>query len=71
MLQIIDLENQELFIPVSSKEFTTVSGGQVSSAQVASYAFSAAALTAGIFAGLLAFAVSALTSEVENSNTRK
>ncbi|MCG6135024.1 MAG: hypothetical protein MET45_10225 [Nostoc sp. LLA-1] len=66
MLQIIDLENNELFTQVSPKESTTVSGGQISNGQVASYAFGAAALTAGLFAGLLAFAVSSLGSEFRN-----
>lgn len=66
MLQIIDLEHQELFTQVSFPESAIVIGGQVSNSQVVSYAFGAAALTAGIFAGLLAFAVSSLAAEFHN-----
>jgi hypothetical protein len=67
MLQIIDLEDKEMFSNISNKESTAVNGGQTAS--VASYAFGAAALTAGLFAGLLAFAVSSLASEFQNPIT--
>ncbi|WP_445633461.1 Bacteriocin [Nostoc sp. DSM 114161] len=59
MLQILDLENNELFSKISSEESASVSG-----CEVAPYAFGAAALTAGLFAGLLAFGVSSLMSEM-------
>ncbi|MFN6562939.1 MAG: hypothetical protein RMY28_024540 [Nostoc sp. ChiSLP01] len=61
MLQIINLEKNELFSEISSEESATVSG-----CEVAPYAFGAAALTAGLFAGLLAFGVSSLMSEMGN-----
>ncbi|BAY73817.1 hypothetical protein NIES25_02250 [Nostoc linckia NIES-25] len=61
MLQILDLENNELFTKISSEESATVSG-----CEVAPYVFGAAALTAGLFAGLLAFGISSLISEMGN-----
>ncbi len=61
MLQIIDIENNELFNEISNEESVSVSG-----CEVAPYAFAAAALTAGLFAGLIAFGVSSLMSEMAN-----
>ncbi|MBD2593888.1 hypothetical protein H6G74_06030 [Nostoc spongiaeforme FACHB-130] len=60
LLQIIDLENNELFSEISNEESASVSGGLT-----ASYAF-AAALTAGIFAVLIALGVNSLGSEFHN-----
>ncbi|ALF55988.1 hypothetical protein ACX27_29125 [Nostoc piscinale CENA21] len=61
LLQITDLENHELFNEISHEESASVSGGLT-----ASYAFGAAALTAGIFAVLIALGVNSLGSEFRN-----
>ncbi|BBD59689.1 hypothetical protein NIES2109_24800 [Nostoc sp. HK-01] len=58
LLQIIDIENNELFSEISPQESAYVSGGLP-----ASYAFGAAALTAGIFAVLIALGVNSIGSE--------
>ncbi|MBU7584514.1 MAG: hypothetical protein KAF91_16640 [Nostoc sp. TH1S01] len=62
MLQIIDLENNELFSEISHQESATVIGGLA-----ASYIFGAAAATAGIFGALIAFGVYSIMSEIRKS----